>query len=713
MTILGHALALAAEGFYVFPVSPGAKTPAVKGWQSQATRDPALLKAAFTNEHNIGIYTGRFAENEALLVIDVDNKGDKHGSESLLALELAGHGLPPTRAHDSPSDGQHLIYRTAESVRQGANVLGPGLDIRSRGGYIVGPGSALGNGRYSVADPRPIAEAPGWLVERLCASRRPRAGERDRRPELDAPPSAGNNARRYLENDAPLAVEGQGGDETTYKVACRLKDIGLAEPAALAAMLEHWNGRCSPPWSPDDLAVKVANAYRYGTEPQGSAAPENDFNPVMEPGEKLHPFGEINKQYAYVVAGNSDHILFETRDIHGRSQLAHLDINTFHRKHAAVKLPDGKKTEPVTKLWLEWKGRRSYDGLVFMPERNVPDRFYNLWRGFAVEALPPDAAPSVSAQTALDAFLEHTRLNVCNGNEALYEWLISYCAHIVQRPWEKPLTALVFRGKKGTGKNAFIDRIGALLGQHYLLTSNRRYLVGNFNQHLENCLLFVLDEAVWAGDKQGEGVLKDLITGKTHLIEPKGSAAYSVDNHTRVVIIGNENWLVPASHDERRFVVFEVGDGRRANGGFFTAMREGMERDGYPLLLRFLKDRNLDGFDPNSAPVTAGLIEQKFASLDPLHQWWHECLEEGRVVDSDFGADWPSEIDCESLRQALSRHLKKRGIATRLPEMRAFGRQLRECCPDLGHKQARGGNKYLVPELEACRASWKRWLGET
>jgi hypothetical protein len=35
-------------------------------------------------------------------------------------------------------------------VRQGANVLGPGLDVRSKGGYVVGPGSVVDGEGYAV-----------------------------------------------------------------------------------------------------------------------------------------------------------------------------------------------------------------------------------------------------------------------------------------------------------------------------------------------------------------------------------------------------------------------------------------------------------------------------------------------------------------------------------------------------------------------------------
>lgn len=73
--------------------------------------------------------------------MDVDNKGGKNGDAQILALELDGYELPASLEQSTPSGGRHIIYATPQPLKQGVNVLGAGLDIRSRGGYIVGPGS--------------------------------------------------------------------------------------------------------------------------------------------------------------------------------------------------------------------------------------------------------------------------------------------------------------------------------------------------------------------------------------------------------------------------------------------------------------------------------------------------------------------------------------------------------------------------------------------
>lgn len=297
MTPTDHALALAAQGFYVFPLLPGSKKPAVPAWQRVATRDPERIRALFRDGQNIGIATGRFGDNEALLVADVDNKAGKRGDESILTLELEGHEFPETLESRTPTGGRHLFYRVPTAVRQGVENIGPGIDTRSAGGYVVAPGSRLDNaatgdhpelGGYTFAEPaRPLAEAPAWLVEK-CGVRR----ERD--PEADKPlpgvsvERAIERAIRYLREDAPEAIEGAGGDATTYRVAARVKDFGVPQAAATELLLAHWFGGCG--WTPEELAGKVANAYRYGVERQGADAPEAIFAavPVAAPGARYH-----------------------------------------------------------------------------------------------------------------------------------------------------------------------------------------------------------------------------------------------------------------------------------------------------------------------------------------------------------------------------------------------------------------------------------------
>jgi hypothetical protein len=709
MTKLEHALALAEQGYWIFPIQANAKFPPVfSGWQEGATRDSAVIQSIWQGQdYNIGISTSRFRDDEALVVVDIDKGEKKNGESSLLWLELEGWDLPDTATQSTPRGGRHLIYSCAAPVRQGTSVLGPGLDIRSRGGYIVGSGSTIDDGGYCL-NSTPVIPAPDWLLARCGEARVPTQAPVSAAPVGIDPSRALSRAERYLRTEAPLAIEGLGGDETAYKVAAKCKDLGCSEFQTYMQMADEWNPRCQPPWSEDELAKKVRNAYAYGTEPIGASAPEVQFPPIVEPEPTDNPYDKLNKNYAFVIAGSGAHILYETTDAKGRYELKHLDVGAFKLKHAPEKI--GKQT--MAQAWLEWKGRRDYEGLVFMPEQTAPEKFYNLWRGFAYEPADTSEHPS------LTMFLEHARDNVCKGDKELFRWLLGYFAHLIQRPWEKPLVALVFRGAKGVGKNALIERIGALLGGHFLLTSSRRYLIGNFNGHLENCLLFALDEAFWSGDKQAEGTLKDMITGRYHVVEHKGKEPYTVENKTRVVIIGNEEWLVPASHDERRFAVFDVGDGRKQDRDYFHAMRVGMESTGgYAVLLRYLLNFDLTGVDINQAPSTKGLADQKEESLNPFEQYWLECLTEGRILAAEFTA-WPETIDCERFRLAFRRYVGTRNIKSRLPEDRSIGRSMKKMAPTAEKKRLSTKNEegiqpyaYVLPPIDVCRKEWEGYIG--
>lgn len=727
MSFLKAALELAELGFHVFPLLPNSKNPAIVDFPNMATRDPIQIKKWWIDPiletekpYNPGISTTKFNCDHSMLVIDVDNKNGKNGDETLWELELGGYDVPTTFTQETPTGGMHLVYVCKTPVKQGVDVFGRGLDIRAKGGYIVGAGAII-DGKTYTCRKLPIIMAPEWMVN-WCGNS-PKKNTEVFLPDAAIDQDrAVSHGKHYLLNEAPLSIKGQGGDQVAYKVAARVKDFGVSSEQCLDLMLDHWNDRCPPGWSPERLKQKIDHAYKYGNEPMGVAAPELSFEPVAPtPGtpDKLHPFEELNKEYAFVIAGGGSHILWETTGPRGEDKLEHLAIQSFHQKLASKTMTLGNgHSRPISELWMKSKERRSYDGICFMPGETSAERFYNLWKGFSVvPTKPTDRIPALW-KNSLEMFLGHARENICQGDEKLFKWLIGYFAHLIQKPGEKPLVALVFRGKKGVGKNAFVDCIGHLLGSHYLVTADKRYLTGNFNGHMERLLFFVLDEAFWSGDKQAEGVLKLLITGKTYNIEHKGKEPYVVDNRTRICVLGNEDWLVPASHDERRYAVFDVGEGKKQNRAFFQSMREGMEAGGYSLLLRYLLDYDIGQVEFNAAPATKGLLDQKISSLDAFHQWWLQCLTEGKLVGSDFGSEWPTEIGKERFRSAYRRYFKERQIKGRIPEERTLGRLLSSCLPSMDPtgKKREGDeriNTYRLPDLDQARREWDGFIGHS
>lgn len=716
-------------GFHVFPLKENTKFPHVTAFTEAATNDPEDLAKfwfdpvlGFEHQYNIGIATTHFKDG-GLLVVDIDNKDDKKGNTTVLKLELEGFELPKTLTQRTPTGGFHYIFRVKEPVKQGAGLYGEysGFDTRSRGGLILGAGSEINGKKYTFVDETiAIAEAPEWLIKKCnegVTSERKAKTENIKVPQKNAM----IRGEEYLLNHAELAIQGAGGDQTTFIVASRLKDLGVNADNCFTLMFEHWNERCQPPWNPDELQSKVENAYAYGQNKAGVDSPESDFEVIDSAGEDEDedeigdPVEELNKQYSFLVLGGKSTIIRHCES----NRVDYIGVQAFHDllRSRTVQLGDGKRKR-LSIIWFESYRRNTYHRTELLPGKKSPPGVFNLWRGFSCEPLSADETPTAEMIEGVRLFKEHALENVCGNDTKLFNWLMGYFAHLVQRPWEKPLTALVFKGKKGVGKNALIDRIGNLISHHYLLTSNRRYVTSNFNKHLATLLLFVLDEAFWSGDKQAEGILKDLITGHTHLIEHKGHEMFSTGNMIRLVIIGNEDWVVPASEDERRFAVFKIGVNRIRDKPYFRKMKYLLEsRGGNRLLLKELMDFDIDSVDVDEAPETEGLLDQKIESLSAIHSWWYSSLKEGAVLNLEFsGEEWPKQVGRQAMREAFLDYSKARGVRSWLPDSSVFGRQFAKCCP--GAKDQRGGTRtnrlrnYALPTLLECRRQFELFIGQ-
>lgn len=183
--LLSAALDAAERGWPVFPLRPGAKAPALHGedrcprtgecaqghvkWEQRATTDPVRIRQCWTaGAFNVGLATGP----AGLVVVDLDKPKDKGksdapcGAATFEALcERAGQPVPTTRTVRTASGGSHLYFTALADARlsNSAGRLGPLIDTRAHGGYVVAPGSTVNGSTYTVTDGSPVAPLPDWL----------------------------------------------------------------------------------------------------------------------------------------------------------------------------------------------------------------------------------------------------------------------------------------------------------------------------------------------------------------------------------------------------------------------------------------------------------------------------------------------------------------------------------------------------------------------
>jgi hypothetical protein len=274
-----HAREIASRGFRVFEIHRDTKRPALKGWQDRAAKRDLSW---WHGDSAVGIATGEYEPGRYLLVLDVDDKPDKQrdGYASFAALEAEHGPIPRTLTVETRSGGMHVYLWSPVPIANSVNKIGPGLDIRCAGGLVVAPGQ-LGYEELSEDfEAWQIPWAPDWLLA-LCKKAREKSEKAGQLLFEEEPPGAVQRATRLLMEAEP-ACEGAGGDDWTYRLANLVLDEGVTPATATALMIEHWNDRCQPPWSYEDIEQKVENAARYRKDAIGSKAVEADFEPAME-----------------------------------------------------------------------------------------------------------------------------------------------------------------------------------------------------------------------------------------------------------------------------------------------------------------------------------------------------------------------------------------------------------------------------------------------
>ena len=249
----------ARRGWAVFPCRPGDKRPAVADWERRACADPDRVGRYWPSaHHNIGVACGP----SRLVVIDLDTHsplpddwrlpGVNDGRDVLALLaEWAGQPWPVTYTVKTPTGGLHLYYAAPDGpeIRNSAGKIGPLIDVRGGGGYVLAAGSVLderaypgnpecrelvkGGRGYEVVDDSDPEPLPAWLAV-LAADAEPgrvRAASGARFQGLIDTVRAGQEGDR----NGPLYWAARRAAEM---ITAGEVDRGTAEESLVAAALE-------------------------------------------------------------------------------------------------------------------------------------------------------------------------------------------------------------------------------------------------------------------------------------------------------------------------------------------------------------------------------------------------------------------------------------------------------------------------------------------
>jgi len=275
--MLDHALAYAGVGWHVLPLhtprpggacscgrrcsSPG-KHPRTRNGVHDATTDEERIRTWWSMwpDANIGIACGP----SGIVAIDVD---PRHGGDESWAelRRQIGDWIDDTVSAQTGSGGSHYVYRAPPGARIGNIVsserfqgaLGPGIDVRGWGGYIVAPPSLHASGAVYAwyagfgPDEHDLMVLPEQLQERI-----------------DVPaPSVADHTPVTLRELLDGVPEGER-NVTIFRVAAKLRYVDVPVDLAVRLCAEIAE-RCTPPLPRAEVERTVRSAYRY--EPGGLA----------------------------------------------------------------------------------------------------------------------------------------------------------------------------------------------------------------------------------------------------------------------------------------------------------------------------------------------------------------------------------------------------------------------------------------------------------
>jgi putative DNA primase/helicase len=149
----GEALKLARQGIPIFPCGED-KRPLTPHGFKDATADPDIVHTWWTQwgDALIGVPTG-----DKFVVVDADLQHE----DALAWLEDNRSRLPLTRTHCTRSGGRHWLFAPNDKIKCSASKLGPHVDTRGQGGYIIWwPAHGL-----EVLHAKMLAPVPEWMLE--------------------------------------------------------------------------------------------------------------------------------------------------------------------------------------------------------------------------------------------------------------------------------------------------------------------------------------------------------------------------------------------------------------------------------------------------------------------------------------------------------------------------------------------------------------------
>jgi len=260
-TLLDEALDYARMGWQVFPCHPTRHQPLVERGFYAATCDVTRIRSWWTQwpRAAIGLRTG---EATGLFAVDIDPRNG--GDAALERLEAEHSDLPKSVESQTGGGGRHVLLNwPGHRVPCSTGKIGPGIDVKGDGGYIILPPSdhAVGQEYRWLIGQEPVchevADAPTWLLNLIMRPAAPNAST------FNSPSVVGDEIPEGYRN------------KTLASQAGHMRQIGMAAEEIAPALHAINAQRCRPPLGASEVDRIARSVGRYDPDTSRQAQAEH------------------------------------------------------------------------------------------------------------------------------------------------------------------------------------------------------------------------------------------------------------------------------------------------------------------------------------------------------------------------------------------------------------------------------------------------------
>lgn len=247
----------------------------------------------------------------------------------------------------------------------------------------------------------------------------------------------------------------------------------------------------------------------------------------------------------YIKEGDNPYMMTPRQLLDSYSHINYLDFN------------DGKMTKKnFVSSWTKDDTIRKFDKLDFLPPPLIcNDNVYNQWAGFTADKLPPITEDLTKETNEIFEVFKA----LCGDDDVNWSYFEKWIAQMIQQPGEITGISVLMKSIEGCGKGFICEVLKAIMGDEYYYQSGNAEtdVFSRFSNALRFRVLININESRAKTNYDYQDLIKHIITAPSITYEEKGKQSIVIKNCARLLFTTNNDFAMPLSDDERRFVIFE------------------------------------------------------------------------------------------------------------------------------------------------------------